>query len=88
MAASPNRNLRVDDETYARWQAAAADAGYSLSEFIRAAVDDHLGRPDPEPVPPPLDAAGPPLSNDVGKATVQDDGGAFRGPDPKPERKR
>jgi hypothetical protein len=37
--ATPILNLRVDDETKARWQAAADLAGYRLSEWIRSCCD-------------------------------------------------
>lgn len=39
MARTPLLNIRVDDDTKARWEAAARDSGYSLAEYIREAVD-------------------------------------------------
>lgn len=38
--ATPILNLRVDDPTKERWQAAARDAGYSLSEWMKATLND------------------------------------------------
>lgn len=42
MGREPHLALRVDDETKSRWQAAARDAGYTLPEFICAAVEERL----------------------------------------------
>jgi hypothetical protein len=39
MARSELVQLRVDGDTKARWQAAAEDAGYRLSEWIRETCD-------------------------------------------------
>lgn len=44
MARTPIFPIRLDDETKARWDAAARDAGYSLAEYIRVAVDDLIER--------------------------------------------
>lgn len=43
--------IRVDDETKARWEAAARDAGYSLAEYIREAVNERAAT-DAGPVKP------------------------------------
>lgn len=40
--ATPVRTLRVDDETWARWQASAEDRGYALGDFIKACVEEVL----------------------------------------------
>lgn len=37
--------IRVDDQTRDRWKAAADDAGYTLTEFVRAAVEDKVAQP-------------------------------------------
>ena len=37
-------NLRVDENVKDEWQAAADDAGLSLSEFIRGTVNERVGR--------------------------------------------
>lgn len=42
MARTPHLALRVDDETKARWEDAATDAGFSLAEYVRDAVDDRV----------------------------------------------
>lgn len=49
--AKGNRSIevRVDDVSRDRWTAAARDRGYSLSEFVRVAVDDLIER---ESAPP------------------------------------
>jgi predicted DNA-binding protein len=43
---SPLFNLRLDEETKARWQARATDAGYTLSEFIRVCVEAQISALD------------------------------------------
>lgn len=42
MARTPLLNLRVDDETKARWEVAAREAGYSLAEYVREAVEERV----------------------------------------------
>lgn len=49
MARTPLLNIRVDDETKQRWDAAARDAGYSLAEFVREAVDARIAADAPKP---------------------------------------
>lgn len=50
MARTPVLNLRVDEATKARWEAAARDAGYLLSEYVRAAVEDRVAADGAPPV--------------------------------------
>lgn len=42
---TPLLSLRVADETKARWKAAAAERGYSLSELVHASVESSLKDP-------------------------------------------
>ena len=50
MARTPIRNLRVDDETWGRWDAEAARRGVSTSEFVRVTMDAECGvEPSHEP---------------------------------------
>lgn len=88
----PLLNFRLSPEDKARWQAAADNAGVSLSDFIRVAVEKFISAPlsaaaaEPAAERPvePLDAVGVGLAAEVGKispAAVP----VFRGPDPKPE---
>lgn len=85
MARAPLFGIRLDTETRARWQAAADDAGYSLAEFIKAAVEAQIAnvavttrRPVPikEVVVP-----------DKSSASALPGGKVFKGPDPKPSTK-
>jgi predicted transcriptional regulator len=40
--ATPMRSIRVDDETWERWQEAAKRQGYSVTDLIRDAVEDFI----------------------------------------------
>lgn len=42
MARTPLLNLRVDDDRRAVWESAARDAGYTLAEYVREAVDERV----------------------------------------------
>lgn len=54
MADSPVLPVRVPRPMRERWEAAAAERGWSLGQFVRAAGEAFLG----EPVPAPLVAGG------------------------------
>jgi len=76
MARTPLRNLRVDDETWDRWEAEARDRGYSLSEFIRECVETQMGDAETTPkkkksVKPELPAGGPAPRGDLGATEVR-----------------
>lgn len=51
MARTPHLALRVDDATKARWETAARDAGYSLADYVREAVNARV-EADTAPVAP------------------------------------
>lgn len=100
MARVPLLNFRVDDDTKARWQAAADHAGVTLSEYVRDAVEfviaENLPHPPSRlaarpPARPPVEAVGISLESDRGRVspevlgTSPSGGKVFRGPDPKPE---
>jgi hypothetical protein len=57
MARQPLRTLRVDDETWSGYQAAAVAEGLSMSEWIRNACDGRVAAPTLEPVLEPLTQA-------------------------------
>lgn len=74
MARVPLLNLRVDEATKARWQAAADHAGVKLSEFIRQAVNarcDQKASLARAGAPPQaaVEAVGVPLDAEQGKAS-------------------
>lgn len=48
MPRKPLFTLRLDDDVKTRWDAEADRRGYSLSEFVRLAVDDLIDREAPK----------------------------------------
>lgn len=81
---TPNRNIRVDDEQWERWQAAAEERGYALSDFIRACVEEVLTEGGLQPKPF-VTRSGKILSNeDIQKLADE----AERGYDPKDFKQR
>lgn len=44
---NPPIQIRLDEETQARWKAAATDAGYSLAEYVREAVEERVSMDSP-----------------------------------------
>lgn len=82
------RSIRVDDDRWEAWADAASERGLSVSELVRAAVDDEVGggveiENDPPlesltgvPGPPSTDCPHPKGSRrSLGYATVCDDCG-------------
>jgi len=92
MPRDPLRNFRVDDETWARWQAAAGHAGVSVSEWLRQAADqfERVGRVSvPGEIPIELRQLGRPSEDEVAALASRAAGAkVFKGPLPKPERKK
>lgn len=42
---TPPRSIRVDDETWARWEQAAKDRATTITQLIKDSVEDAIGRP-------------------------------------------
>lgn len=62
MAVTPIRNMRVDDERWAAWEASAAAAGVSITKLVVMTMDNaghsRSGAKPPEPVPQAWPAGG------------------------------
>lgn len=67
MARTPIIPVRADEETKIRWQAAAAAAGDSLSEFVRLAVEERIAAGPGRPRPASLQANSKPAQILVGR---------------------
>lgn len=87
-------NIRIDEERRTRWDSAAADAGETLSDFIRDAVDHRVevgslvvpADAERETVKRQDSPAGRVQPGAASRPTPAAAGGkVFKGPDPKPE---
>ena len=83
-AVSPSKpfQMRLDDGTRARWQAAAGP-GVSLARFVKEAVEEKIEREVELPLHIPPPTRPPPKPSDSRASVTPPGGKVFKGPDPK-----